>query len=192
MARVGLDTAAVVGAAVDLADREGLEAVTMTRLADLLAVRPPSLYAHIGGLDDVLSRLGTRGASDLATTLGHAIEGRSGPDALRALAAAYREFARQRPGSYAALQRSRKLAGDEEAQAAADAVVGVALAALRGYGLVGDDAIHAVRLTRIVLHGFISLEAVGGFAMELSPDETFERLLTLLDLGLQQPARSNV
>jgi AcrR family transcriptional regulator len=188
MARVGIDPATVVAAAADLADAEGLEAVTLTRLAEELGVRPPSLYAHIDGLDDVRRRLGARGNTQLATALSHAVEGRSGPDALRALAIAYRDYARAHPGTYAALQRSRELADDDEARAAGDAVVRVALAAIRGYPIEGDEAIHAVRLIRIALHGFVSLEAAGGFAMNLSADETFERLLALLDAGLKGAA----
>lgn len=190
MVRAGIDRETIVAAAAELADAEGLEAVTLTRLADELGVRPPSLYAHIGGLDDVRRRLGARGNTQLAAALSHAVEGRSGPDALRALAVAYRDFARAHPGTYAALQRSRDLADDDEARATGDAVVRVALAALRGYPVSGDEAIHAVRLIRIALHGFVSLEAAGGFAMNLSADETFERLLAMLDLGLQHQSAS--
>jgi AcrR family transcriptional regulator len=189
MARAGIDTAAVVAAAARLADTEGFEAVTLKRIADTLGVRSPSLYAHVGGLDDLLRRLGARGATDLATTLGQAVEGRAGFDALQALAVAYRDFAREHPGTYAALQRSRDLANDDQARAAGDAVVRVALAALREYGLDGDDAIHAVRLIRIALHGFVTLEAADGFAIELSPDDTFQRLIAVLDHGLRQPPR---
>jgi AcrR family transcriptional regulator len=190
MARAGVDAAAIVAAAAALADAEGLEAVTLTRLAATLGVRPPSLYAHVDGLEDVLRRLGARGTTDLATVLGQAVEGRAGVDALRALAVAYRDFARLRPGTYAATQRSRDLAEDAEARAAAEAVVRVTLAALREYGLEGDEAIHAVRLIRIALHGFISLEAAGGFAMNLSTDDTFERILDLLDVGLRAMVHS--
>jgi len=186
MARAGIDRATVVAAAAELADAEGLDTVTLTRLAEELGVRPPSLYAHIGGLDDLRRRLGARGNAELATRLGHAIEGRSGRDALRALAFAYRDYARDHPGTYAALQRARDLADDDEARAAGDAVVRVALAALREYELDDDEAVHAVRLIRITLHGFVSLEAAGGFAMALSADETFERLLALLDLGFRE------
>ena len=105
-----------------------------------------------------------------------------------ALAIAYRDYARTHPGTYEALQHSRDLADDDEAQAAGDEVVRVALAALRGYPAKGDEAIHAVRLIRIALHGFVSLEAAGGFAMNLSADDTFERLLALLDLGMKGSA----
>jgi AcrR family transcriptional regulator len=185
MARAGTSAAAIVAAAAAIADSEGLEAITLTRVAATVGVRPPSLYAHVDGLDDLLRRIGAHGAAELASALGRAVEGRSGFDALQALAIAYCAFARDHPGTYAAAQRSRELAHDPDAQAAAEAAVRVVLAVLRGYDLAGDEAVHGVRLTRIALHGLVSLEAAGGFAIALSIDETFARLLAMLDLGLR-------
>lgn len=45
----GLDIGAVVAAAIDLADREGLEAVTMRRLAKELGVAAMTLYTYVPG-----------------------------------------------------------------------------------------------------------------------------------------------
>jgi len=190
MPRAGTSAATIVAAAAAIADSEGLEAVTLTRVAAAVGVRPPSLYAHVDGLDDLLRRLGAHGASELASALGRAVEGRSGFDALQALAAAYCAFARDHPGTYAAAQRARELAHDPDAEAAAEAVVRVALAVMRGYDLSGDEAVHAVRLIRIALHGLVSLEAAGGFALPLSLDETFARMLAMLDLGLRSDLRA--
>ena len=58
------------------------------------------------------------------------------------------------------------------------------IAVLRGYGLQGDDAIHGVRIVRAALHGFVTLEAGGGFGLPLSLDDTFGRLVAVLDQGL--------
>src|SRR5919109_5367880 len=48
--RVGLDQATVVEAAARLVDEEGLEQLTLGRLAERLGVRTPSLYNHVAGL----------------------------------------------------------------------------------------------------------------------------------------------
>ena len=72
--------------------------------------------------------------------------------------------------------------------AAAQAVVDVVVAALRGYGIDGDDAIHAVRALRAAFHGFVTLEADGGFGIPLSVDESFARLVALLEHGLDAPS----
>ncbi|HTD10396.1 MAG TPA: WHG domain-containing protein [Solirubrobacteraceae bacterium] len=185
MTRARLDTAAVVQAAAKLADAEGLEALTLARLAAVLGVRSPSLYAHVDSLEDLRRRLGARGARELAAELGRAAAGRAGSDALGTVAHAYLSYAREHPGSYAAAQRARELQGDDEAVAAATAVADVVLAVLRGYDLHDADAIHAARVIRVALHGFVSLEADAGFAIELSLDESFERLVAMLDRGLR-------
>ena len=88
---------------------------------------------------------------------------------------------------HAAAQRARELQQDEQAVASAAAATDVVLAVLGGYGLEGDDAVHAARTVRVAMHGFVSLEAEGGFAIDLSLDESFERLIATLDRGLRSP-----
>jgi AcrR family transcriptional regulator len=190
MPRAGLDAEAVVATAARIADADGLEAVTLARLADTLGVRPPSLYAHVaGGLPDLRRRLAARGARDLAAVLQAASTGLAGGDALAAAATAYRAYAREHPGTYAAAQRGPDL-DDPEATAAAAQVVDVVLALLRGYGLEQEDALHAARIVRAALHGFVSLEAEGGFRLPLDLDQTFVRLLRVLDDGLKSSSRA--
>ena len=183
MPRAGLDPDAVVAAAAELADADGLEAVTLARLADRLGVRPPSLYAHVDGLEDLRRRLAARGARELAAALQAAAAGRARGDALAAVAEVYRAYAREHPGTYSAMQRTPNLA-EPDAAVAAGALVEVVLAVLRGYGLVGDDAIHGARIVRAALHGFVSLEGESGFGIPLGLDESFARLVAVLDDGL--------
>ena len=47
--RSGISTQSVTTLAVDLADREGLDAVTIRRLAEEAGVTAMALYPHIGG-----------------------------------------------------------------------------------------------------------------------------------------------
>jgi len=63
--------------------------------------------------------------------------------------------------------------------------VRVFTAVLAGYGLSGDDAIHATRAVRAALHGFAALESGGGFGMSQPVDASFDRLVALLDDGLR-------
>jgi AcrR family transcriptional regulator len=187
MPRVGLDAEAVVAAAAELADADGLHELTLARLAERLGVRSPSLYAHVGGLADLRTRLAARGARELTAALQGAAAGRARSDALHAIADAYRAYAHAHPGTYAATQRAPGTEPDgangEYAIAAAD-LVGVLVAVLRGYELHDDDAIHGVRMVRAALHGFVSLEREGGFAMPIDLNESYRRLVETLDHGL--------
>jgi len=176
MPRAGLTPGVVIDAAAALADAEGLEAVTLARLAERLGVRPPSLYKHVGGLDSVRRALAVRGVHEANTRLQRATIGKARDEALFALAHAYWRFAREHPGLYAASLRA-PAAGEKDVAAAADAMLGTVLAVLAGYGISGDDALHATRGLRAVIHGFVSLDAAGGFRLRLDLDESFDRLL---------------
>jgi AcrR family transcriptional regulator len=176
MPRVGLTPEAVIDAAVAIADAEGLEAVTLTRLAADLGVRPPSLYKHVAGLDAVRRGLALRGMTEANRRLQLATIGKARDDALYALADAYWRFARERPGLYAASLRAAR-PEEPDVAAAGEALLATVLAVLCGYGVGDADALHATRGLRAIIHGFVSLDAAGGFRLELDLDESFRRLL---------------
>jgi AcrR family transcriptional regulator len=183
-ARAGLDRAAVVLAAARLADDKGLAAVTLARLAAELGVRPPSLYNHIDGLEGLRRELTLLGIRELNRRTSRAAIGKSGDDALFAMAGAYRTFAHERPGLYPATLRAPD-ADDAELNVAADELLAVILAVLEGYGLTGDDALHATRGLRSLMHGFVGLETAGGFGLPLDLDESYRRLLVSFVAGLR-------
>jgi AcrR family transcriptional regulator len=183
MPRVGLDREAVVTAAAELANEAGLDALTIAALSQRLGVRAPSLYAHVAGVDDLRRRVAARTITTLARRLQAAVAGRSGRDALAALAAEFRVFAQEQRGAYAAVQRL-PAPDDEQGIAAAEQLYAVVAAVIRGYGIEGAEAVHAIRSVRAALHGFVSLEAGGGFGMPVDLDESFERLVAALDAGL--------
>jgi AcrR family transcriptional regulator len=187
MPRAGLDRAAVVAAAAALADAEGIEAVTFARLAEQFGVRPPSLYNHVAGMDGLRRELTLLGLREMTAALTRAVLGKAGDDAVMALADAYRAYARRRPGVYAAALVRAPTPGDVEEDAAATEIVGIIVAALAAYGLTGDDAIHAVRGLRSLLHGFVALEIGGGFGIPLDLEESYHRLVRTFIAGLRTP-----
>src|SRR5215470_8697450 len=109
----------VIDEAATMADESGADAVTLAALAARLGVRSQSLYAHVDGLDGLRHDLAVHGQEELAARLGGAVMGRSGADALRALAAAYADFAAARPGLYACSLRAPL--GDDALEASSEA-----------------------------------------------------------------------
>ena len=176
MPRAGLSRAVVVAEAARVADEVGLERLTLAAVASRLGVRLPSLYKHIAGLEALQVHLAAAAGRELAAELSAATVGRSRTDALLAMAHAYRAFALRRPGAYAATLRAPE-DGDEEHQAAAMAVLQVVLSVLAGFGLEGEDAIDAVRGLRALLHGFVAIEAAGGFKLPQDLDRSYRRLV---------------
>jgi AcrR family transcriptional regulator len=185
MPRSGLDTARVVEEAARIADRDGLSQVTLARVAAALGIRAPSLYNHVEGLPGLLRQITLLSVAELTEAMRDSAVGRSGEDALRSIAHAYRTYAQAHPGRYASTVRA-PAPEDAEHFAASQRAIEVIFAALGAWGFSGDALLHRVRVVRAALHGFVSLETEGGFGLALSVDESFELTLQTLIAGLKQ------
>jgi AcrR family transcriptional regulator len=169
----------VVAAAAELADELGPDRLTLAALAARLGVRQPSLYKHVASLDALHQLIAQLAKAEFADVLGRAAIGLARDDALVAMAHAWRGWAREHPGRYQIGQRA-PAPGDAGHQAVADRFIAALAAVLAGYGLAGDDAVEAIRAFRSGLHGFVSLEASGGFGMPVSVDRSFAHLVRVL------------
>lgn len=173
----------MIRVAADLADREGLDAVTLTRIARELGVRQPALYRHVRGYDDLIRELGLEWRRQIASRLAEAAIGVSGDDAVAAVGRAWRQVAADHPGLYAATDRY-PCAGDEELEAAVERVVDVLGMALTSYSLSDEQRIHASRTMRSAFHGFAHLELGDGHPLPVDLDESFDHLIGLVCAGL--------
>lgn len=183
-----LDAGRVIVAAAELADAEGLDRLTLTRVAEVLGVRQPALYRHVEGYEDLLRSLSLRGREILAQRLADAAVGLSGDDAVAAVGHAWRRMVRDHPGLYAATDRY-PCAGDVELEAAVERVLGVLGQVLRGYDLTDADRVHAARTLRSAFHGFSHLESGDGHPLPHDPEDTFDHLVQLLCAGVHRLAR---
>jgi len=192
MARAGLTAHRVTLAGAELADEVGLDRLTMSAVARRLGVKDASLYAHVRGLEDLRGRIALLAADEKSIRIAEATAGRSGKDALIAFANAWRAYAHGCPGRYAATQLA--LPGDPKPAAGAPGpkrAIELTYSMLRGYALEEPDLADAVRLVRSTLHGFVSLEAAGGFADARPPEESWTRCLEALHALLERwPART--
>jgi AcrR family transcriptional regulator len=173
----------VVAEAEKMVDDLGFEGLTLAALAERLGVRQPSLYKHIEGVAGLRRAIAVRAAGELTEVLARAAVGRSRGDAVTAVAGAYREWARAHPGRYQVSQMAPE-PGNAEMEKVAVSFVQMFSAVLSGFGLAGEDAVDAIRGIRSALHGFVSLEAAGAFAMPLDIDRSFRRLVSALVAAL--------
>ncbi len=177
MPRRGLNRATVVETAAVLADTRGVERLTLASVAERLGVSSPSLYNHVSGLDGLRREVALFGLANLSARLARATMGKVRGDAVLALTDAYRSFARERPGLYALIVLRPPEQADDELWRAGQESVALALAALAGFGLSADEAMHATRALRALVHGFVALETSGGFGVPLDLDESFQRMV---------------
>lgn len=173
-----LNHAAVISAATQVANESSLDALSLGALAKHVGVKPPSLYNHIDNLASLKRDLALSGFQQLKERFQTAAVGKAGADALRSVAYAYRDFARENPGLFSATLRTVE-DQDAELKVAGQDVLNIFLAIFAGFGLEQDDIIHAIRVFRAGLTGFVVLEQNEGFGLPVDADESFERLLEL-------------
>lgn len=177
----------ILDAAIDLADRDGLEAVTMRRLGARLGVEAMSLYKHVTDKDDVLAGIADRVAAEFELPASDA-------DWRAALRASY-------VAAYAVLLRHPWAGGLMEASlrpgparlAYLDAVVGV----LRDAGFSLPDVAHAFAALDSHLYGFtlqvaswpVDPDEAQGAAAEVARDLSAERYPNLVAMATMVATR---
>lgn len=188
MPRVGLDLNRIIKTAVEIADLEGVEAVTLATLARKLSVKSPSLFNHIKGLANLKSEMSLYGLRLLQEKLKFSIEGKRQDEALTSMAFAYVEFTREHPGLYELTIQAPEVI-DGELMKTSDDIVELILDVLKDYNLDYETMIHTIRGFRSILHGISTLEQSGAFAMSISVEESFKYIIENFIKVLHQVGR---
>ncbi len=180
----GLTHGAVVDAGLALLDSGGLEVVSLAAVAGRLDVRPPSLYAHVDGLAGLKRDLAHATTVEFGEVLRDSVLGRSGPDAVRSFADAYRRWATGFPGRYE-MTLLPIAADDDERRAGARLALGAIQAVIRGFGVDEASAVQAGRSLRSAMDGFTRLENADNLGRG-DHDADFAFLVDLLIDGISQ------
>ncbi|WGS45453.1 TetR/AcrR family transcriptional regulator [Burkholderia sp. JSH-S8] len=184
MARAGLTVDRLVEAGAKLADEAGFEHVTGAALARGFNVKLASLYSHIPSLDDLKARIALFALKELTDRATDALAGRTGKDALVALANVYREYARVHPGRFAAARYP--VSHERAAASEGPRLASMTAAVLRSYDIPDTEQVHAIRLLGGFFMGYATLEGSGSFSHS-APDATSSwlRSLDALDVTLR-------
>jgi len=149
-----LDRITLIAAAADLADRDGWNELTLSQVAQVVDRHVSSLYSHIDGLDALRRDIALLSVTELADVVWEATVGRSGTDALTAIAEAERDFARAHPGRMAAL-RSHLGADDQEFKEQAKRIALPIRTVLASFGLNDRQVVVAHRVFSAAVRGLI-------------------------------------
>lgn len=187
MPRAGLDQFMILQAAVELADAEGLHHVSLKALADQLGVRPPSLYNHVKGLEDLHKLLMLYGWKKLEEEITAAVIGRSGDQAVRAMCKAYVQYASAHPGVFEAMQWYNQTSSPEAMQAT-ERLIAISFRVLETYCLNEDQMVHTVRMLRSFLQGFVSLINNRAFGLQHPIADTLDFSIELFLQGIASMA----
>lgn len=185
--REALSFELIVETAREIADVEGLDAVSLSRVAREVGSSQPALYRHVGSYPELVRALGLQCRELLAARLTDAAAGLAGDDAVMAMARAWRGLVKDHPGAYAATDRY-PCAGDPELEAAVRGIVDILSRALVSYDLTDEQRIDVARTLRSALHGFSHLETGDGHPLDQDLEASFDTLVRLLCSGIRSMA----
>ena len=189
MPRAGLSADRLTDEAWELMD--GGSPLSLAAVAQRVGVQVPSLYKHVASLDALRQLVAVRAKADLGNALAAAAAGTTDagdagdPAALVRLAAAYREWATRHPGLYESTLRAAEPsdASDVEVSERASNLI---YETLRATGVPDHALVDATRAFRSLLHGFVAIEAAGGFKLPVDVDRSFESITRVFGRSLGQ------
>lgn len=175
MPRAGVNKEKIFILAEKLSDEKGYENISMALLATELGIKTPSLYKHVKNLEEIQEYLAEKGLFLLRMKLEPSCRG-NGNSALSGMAKEYRNFAIERPGLYAAFQKTH-VNRSPKVQKEAKLLLDLIFSVLVLLPVKKKDLIPAARALRSALHGFIALELAGGFGMPIDIEDSFDFMI---------------
>ena len=186
MPRKGLNKENVIRAALELIEEEGYAAFSLNALARKLGVRAASLYNHVESLDDVLAGAASAANAMMIEAEEKAMAGKSRDEAVFALAAAYRAFAKERYELYKVIF-SLQGASSDVLRREVGRMIAPIMEALANYRLDELERRHWQRVLRSVMHGFVAHEEAGGFAhFSAARDDSYRLAINCVIEGVKR------
>jgi hypothetical protein len=132
---------------------------------------------------DMRLALAIKGYREMHEILTAETKGKRGVAALRAMALAFRRYAKERPGLSAATFRSAMVESPEWMEAAR-ALRQLFIKAFQQYGLDEVAAAHAHRILRSLVYGYVTSEMLGAFYLPADNNESFDLAVDVVLRGL--------
>lgn len=148
----------IINQAAILIEQNGVEALSLNKLATALGVKAPSLYRHIGNKHQLLQYVNLQTLQNLFAVMQAAISKVDSDPQIQmmALAQAYRQFAHEHPQLYtlAFTHKNEGLRPDEQLLTNMVLPIQSTMAKISGE----KDSLAALRGALALLHGFVMLE----------------------------------
>jgi AcrR family transcriptional regulator len=184
--------AKIVAAGRAVLDAEGLEALTMQRVAGIVGVRAPSLYKRVRDRAALVRLIAGDVERELGSALDEAATTGDPRGDLRAVAVAFRAYAHAHPAAYEIL--FARLPDDYRLEPAMNMQTFDTLFRVVRAVAGPEVALEAARTVVAWAHGFVSMELAGAFRLGGDVDEAFafgiDRITTALEAARGGGTRS--
>lgn len=171
------DLPGIIEAARQLIEQDGVERLSLSKIASELGIKAPSLYNHIESKNDLLHAVIEQTYLSMFTAYDEALESSSEDPAeqLLNLSRAQRRFAHANPNTYmlAYSTQNPELRADPYLLLKQAIAIQKIMAQISGE----ENSLAALRGSLALTHGFISLELNGQFRRGGDLAETFDQII---------------
>ena len=175
----------VIQTASEIADRDGLSGVSLKAVAAALQIRTPSLYNHIGSLEELLREVAHAGMREMNRLMVEAAVGISGDGAIKAVGRAYLRFMIAHPGVYETIQWASWHQSSQTKQLLADYHALLEKLVL-SFGLRAGELQPAAALLEGFLHGYTTMQLGRALSAPETAEEALSSALEVILLGIHQ------
>lgn len=171
---------AVIQATAEIADKDGLNKVSLKIVAEKLNIRTPSLYNHITSLDDLLRDVAHHGMRTMNKQMIDAAIGNMGETAIKSVSIAYFNYIIAHPGIYEIIQWAH-WHSNNETRAIFDEYKELLKKLILTCEFSAEVADDIRSLIISVLHGYSTMELANALS---NPEKAIKGLTNSIDIIL--------
>ena len=176
--RLIIETSAV------LANKWGLDNLSLKSIADELNIKSPSLYNHIDSLEDIKERLMVYGWKQIETEMIDSAIGTTGYEALKNMCYAFYAYATNNKGVFTAMLWYNKYETEEKKNITLR-LFNMLFKVMKSLNISDDNIKHTIRTLRSFLEGFSLLVNNHAFGNPISIKESFDLSLEIIISGIK-------
>lgn len=175
----------IIKKSAELANKVGIENISIKLIADSLNIKSLSLYNHIKNLEDIKQRLMIYGWEEMEEKIIQSVIGVSGYEALMCMCNAFYDYATQNSGVFNAMLWYNKYE-NKQMQRATDRLFSVLYKITSSLNISEINCNHLIRTLRSFLEGFSLLVNNRAFGNYISVKESFDLSLDIIIAGIKE------
>ncbi len=184
MSKNNISDELITQTAAALSNKVGLDNLSLKIIAEELNIKPPSLYNHISGLDDVKEKLMIYGWKQIENKMIDSAVGVSGYEALKNMCYAFYDYATNNKGIFSAMLWYNKY-DNEEKNNSTTRLFHILFKIMKSLNISDNNINHTIRTLRSFLEGYSLLVNNNAFGNPLSIKESFDLSLEIIMNGIK-------
>lgn len=174
----------IIKTSAKIANKIGLENLSLKLIAEELNIKSPSLYNHISSLDEIKTMLMIYGWKQMEEKIINSAIGLTGYDALKNMCYVFYDYATNNKGVFSAMLWYNKFENKEKDNATTR-LFNIVFKIMKPLNISDDNINHIIRTLRSFLEGFSLLVNNNAFGNPISIKESFDLSVEILINGIK-------